>query len=608
MKEIRDLIDTVIQAMGLEGTGYVVEHPGDEEHGDFSTNVALQLKTKDLTLKTNNPRELAEGIKAEILKQVQDEDLDFIEKIEVAGPGFINFYLSKEFLTAEMQRVNDQGDKYGTNQIGEGKKVIVEYSSPNIAKPFTVGHLRSTVIGDAIANLLMANGWQVKRDNHLGDWGTQFGKQIVALKELGKGSLAANLAELEKSNNPVKYLVDLYVEFHQRAESDPALEEKGREWFTKLEKGDIEARELWQKCVDWSWVEFAKIYERLGIKFSEEFNGGRGLGEAYFEDKMGEVLEILDKQEWYREGQDGAKLVFFPEEKYPPAMIVKKDGSTLYATRDLATDWYRKKNYQPDLIVNEVGAEQSLYFKQLYEIEQMLGWYERGQRVHVGHGMYRFAEGKMSTRKGNVIWLEEVLEEAVSRASGMQKEEIAASALGGLAMTNNTSVAEMVGIGALKWNDLKGEAKRDIVFDWEMILSMKGNSGPYMQYTVVRARSVLAKASKTNIQDLMFNIQINPEELAVLRWVYRYPEVVLQAGKEFAPHLVATYLYELAQRFNSFYNKHSILLVQNEEQKEFSPRINRCGGTNTSQWVRIVGDKSTRQNVILARQAGEDVR
>lgn len=523
MKMIKETIEKAMRELGMPTVEFSVDHPKDENHGDYSCNVAMVLAKQV----GKAPRELAE----QIISGIKDQLSEICEKVEVAGAGFINFYLKPEFFVEQAQKAVEPG--YGKNEEGGGKLAIVEYSSPNIAKPFTIGHLRSTVIGDAVANLLEFGGWKVLRDNHLGDWGTQFGKQIAAIKKWG------DLAKIGEAENPVKELVALYVKFHEEAEKDPTLEDEARAWFKKLEDGDVEARRLWQMCIDWSWKEFGRIYTILGIHHSQEFNKGRGLGESFFEDKMGAVLKILDKQPWYKEGKEGAKLVFFPNDKYSPAMILKKDGATLYHTRDLATDKYRLDVYKPDLIINEVGAEQQLYFQQLYEIEKMLGWYSEGQRVHVMHGMFRFKEGKMSTRKGNVIWLEEVLDEAVKRAETLGK--------------GNTKVAAPVGIGALKWNDLKGEARRDIVFDWDEILNMKGNSGPFVQYTYARANSILhkfkigTKGGKPKMQDLV------EQEMSLLRWLYRYGEVVAEAGENFAPHLVATYIYELAQRFNTFY-------------------------------------------------------
>jgi len=521
--------------MDLPSVEFSVEHPKEESHGDYSTNVAMILSKQV----GKNPRELASKIVAEINKV---QNLVF-EKIEVAGAGFINFYLKNEFFLEQAKKATEVG--YGSNDMGKGKLAIVEYSSPNIAKPFTIGHLRSTVIGDAVANLLAANGWEVKRDNHLGDWGTQFGKQIAAIKKWG------DIRQIEAAENPVKELVALYVKFHEEAEKDPTLDDVAREWFVKLEKGDKEARDLWQKCIDWSWKEFSRIYEFLEIHHSEEFNHGRGLGESFFEDKMGEIIKLLETKDWYKEGKEGAKLVFFPHDKYSPAMILKKDGATLYHTRDLATDKYRLDQYHPDLIVNEVGAEQQLYFQQLYEIEKMLGWYSDGQRVHVMHGMYRFKEGKRSTRKGNVIWLDEVLSEAGKKAFEMMdlaKKHLNKSA------AEQAVLGKKIGIGALKWNDLKGEARRDIVFDWEEILNMKGTSGPFVQYTCARASSILKKF-KIELNHLIIEPLDNlvEQETSILRWIYRYPEVVSEAGEHYAPHLVATYIYELASRFNSFY-------------------------------------------------------
>ena len=529
-----DKIRQAIEGVVGKNIDFVVEHPADEGHGDYATNVAMMME--------GNPRELAQRLaeklkKSDVLGEVVD-----LPRIEVAGPGFINFWLKEEWLVGEMKSILDQKKNYGTNKTGKGKLAIIEYSSPNIAKPFTIGHLRSTVIGDAIANLLEANGWRVLRDNHLGDWGTQFGKQICAIKHWG------DIDKIAKSEYPVKELVALYVKFHEEAQKDPTLEDEARVWFKKLEDGDKEARELWQKCIDWSWVEFSKIYDLLKIKHSTEFNQGRGLGESFFEDKMGVVITELEKKKLLGIGKDGAKLVFFEGDKLPPMMIIKKDGASLYATRDLATDKYRLEKYKPDLVVNEVGAEQSLYFRQLYEIERMLGWYKDGQRVHVGHGMFRFKEGKMSTRKGNVIWLEEVLTEAVKRAATLGK--------GG-----KNDVSQKVGIGALKWNDLKGDPKRDIVFDWDEVLNMQGNSGPYIQYTYARAKSILGKAKnkKTTLK-----MVLNEDENNILRALYRYPEVVVETVKNFTPQVVATYLFGLAQRFNSFYNLNKVIGGENE--------------------------------------------
>lgn len=496
------------------------------DHGDYTSNVALRIKGQ-------NPQKTAQEL---VQKLEADPELKkIVSKIEVAGPGFINFFLTEETLTQELDLIRNQQKAYGRSDVNSGKKVIVEYSSPNIAKPFTVGHLRSTIIGDAVSNIMSATGWTVYRDNHLGDWGTQFGKQVYAIKTWGDEDA------IEKSPTPVKELVSLYVKFHEEAEKDPELENAGREWFKKLEDGDPEVRRLWQKCIDWSWKEFNRIYEVLGVHFTE--NKGRGFGESFFEDKMEGVLTELEEKGLLKVGEEGAKLVFFPNDKYPPLMIVKKDGATLYATRDLATDKYRLKEYGKDtLIINEVGGEQSLQFKQLFEVERMLGWVQEGQRVHLKHGLFRFADKKMSTRKGNVVWLQDVLAEAFEKAKVLGSQD---------PQTINT-----IAVGALKWNELKRDPVSDIVFDWDEILNMKGNSGPYMQYTVVRIKSLLSKTGNTPTSG---PTQLDEAEQEVVRVLRRFSEVVLNCSAQYKVSELSEYLFKLAQKYNTLYDSQKII-------------------------------------------------
>jgi arginyl-tRNA synthetase len=545
--------------------------------GDYTTNIAMQAFKKLPTalqgakghtqpVRAANPKDLAEKIAQGILSKGHT----FLSNVEVAGPGFINFTLSDRFISQQIREILEGNSIV---KLNSGKRAIVEYSSPNIAKPFTVGHLRSTIIGDAVANLLEASGYTVFRDNHLGDWGTQFGKLIVAIKELGKGNQEANIDAISSAKQPVKELVALYVEFHEKAESDPALEERGREWFTKLEHGDDEAKKLWQMCIDWSWQEFHQIYQELGVSFTE--NGGHGYGESFFEDKMQRVVDELQRSGYLQEGKEGARLFFFPEEELPPLMVLKKDGSTLYATRDLATDKFRLEKYGQDiLIINEVGAEQELYFKQLYRIEELLGWYTPGQRVHVKHGLFRFKDGKMSTRKGNVIWLEDVIAEAKKRA-----HELAAD--------DTQHVSNLVAIGAIKWNDLKRAAHLDITFDWDELLSMDGNSGPYVQYALVRANSVLEKAGTSSFQHTPSDVTFDVAERALARQLVFFPEAVERAGKDYAPHTLCTYLYALAGVFNSFYNTTRIL--DDETTREKRLMLTKATSVILSKGLQLLG-------------------
>ncbi len=538
---INDEFDVIFPASEIE-----FEYPKKTQYGDLSTNIAMRLSSK---LK-KAPIDIAKKI-------IEDfGNLDFIEKVEVAGNGFINFTIKTDWYLDRLQDiVNDP--KYPVLNLGKGKKVIVEYSSPNIAKPFTIGHFRSTIIGDSIANILEFVGFAVYRDNHLGDWGTQFGKLIYAIKTWG------NEKELDESKKPIKKLVELYVKFHKEAESDPKLEDYARAWFKKLEQKDEEAIKIWEKCINWSLKEFTRIYDLLGVKFTE--NNGYGYGESFFIDKVNVVIKALQQKNLLKKSR-GAFIVEFNEEtKLPPLMIIKKDGTTLYSTRDLATDRFRLEKYGKDIIIiNEVGGEQKLYFQQIFETERLLGWFEKDQRYHKMHGLYRLKEGKMSTRKGRVIWLEDVLNEAIKRARQIMldsKKEYSELEL--------EEISRVVGIGALKWNDLKRQSHLDIVFDWDEILNLDGNSAPYMQYTYARANSILKEVSNIP-RDLKVSAnKLSDIEIAIIKMLVRFPDVVTSSAIEYAPNYIANYLFNLAQEFNKFYKMHHVLKESDQDLREF---------------------------------------
>ncbi|MBI4089106.1 MAG: arginine--tRNA ligase [Candidatus Levybacteria bacterium] len=598
-----EIIGLLKDALKEEGFGteikFSVECPADSSHGDYSTNIAMvlwanqELGIRNHGLKT--PMDLAQKLVNFIIRDSQF--MIHFKKVEAVKPGFINFWISEEYLFSQLKQVLEQKEKFGSKNEDPNKKIVVEYSSPNIAKPFTVGHLRSTIIGDAVANLLQANGWKVFRDNHLGDWGTQFGKQIYAIKTWGDEK------KIEDSQNPMKELVALYVKFHEEAEKNPELEEKAREWFKKLEDGDEEARRLWEKCIDWSWREFENIYGKLNVPAGEDAsfeNEGRGYGESFFEDKMTGVIQELKEKGLLREGEQGAKLVFFEKDKYPPLMILKQDGTTLYATRDLATDKFRLERYGKDVVViNEVGAEQSLYFKQLFEVEKMLGWFKEGQRIHIRHGLYRFKDQKMSTRKGNVIWLEDLLRLAREKANDIamslgtetKGNEIVVKSEKLVGQTQREITTEQIAIGALKWNDLKRSSNLDIVFDWDEILNMQGNSGPYLQYTYARTQSVIAKS---RIQNSEFRIslarprlaRLEVEEVSLLRALNRFSEVVEEAGEKFAPNILCNYLFNLAQKFNLFYQKCKIISSENQD---FRLELTQTVGQTLKNGLNLLG-------------------
>ncbi len=516
-----------------------IEHPADAGHGDYSTNIAMEAKL--------DAKEIARKI----------EDNPMFEKVEVAGPGFINFFLTKEFLLDTITQILRQKEKYGGAE--QGKTLVIDYSAPNIAKPFGIGHLRSTIIGQALYNIYEFLGWQCIGDNHLGDWGTQFGELIYQLKKDKLKDKAGKEKNKILEDLTIEELEKLYVKFHEEAEKTPKMGEEARSWFKKLEKGDKEAKEIWQACVDLSLKEFDRIYKLLAIKID------CALGESFYQGMLKKVIDEAIKKKIATKSQ-GALIIKYPQEKLPPAMILKSDGATTYLTRDLATIKYRLKKWKPDLILYEVGAEQYLHFKQLFWAVELLRWAKREKFFHVAHGLIRFKEGKLSTRKGRTIHLEEVLKEAIKRA----RKIIEQSETGrGLSKEEKEKVGEAVGIGAVKYNDLSQHYSGDIIFDWDKILNLKGNSGPYLQYTFARCQSVLRKAEYKVKDEKIKSIDLNKEEEDILRIIYEFPEVIEEAAKNFSPNLICNFIFGLAQRYNLFYTLHPIIKAETPELKVF---------------------------------------
>lgn len=509
-----------------------IEHPALLEHGDYAANIALKLAKTKAGKVWQSPMEIAEKIAEEVQKLTKD-----YAKVTVAKPGFINFTLTQEILLNSLTQTNKVGDDFGKSDWGKGKTVVIDYSAPNIAKPFGIGHLRSTIIGQSLYNIYQFLGWRCIGDNHIGDWGTQFGKLVYMIQRENFDLKKLSIADLEK----------LYVQFHKEAGEKPELEDEGRRWFKKLEKGDRDAREIWKACVNLSLKEFERIYNLLGVKIDYV------LGESFYEDKTDEVVQEA-REKGIVKKSEGALVIDIPGIE-PPLMLLKSDGATTYETRDLATIKYRIKTWNPDLYIYEVGAEQKLHFQKIFGAAALLGYGKPGQFVHVAHGLFRTKTGKFSTRKGLIVHLEDVLKEAVERTKKVaQKAGISKD----LSDKEREKVARAVGIGAIKYNDLKQSPERDIVFDWDKILVLEGNSGPYLQYTHARTRSVLAKAKQPSIISHK-SLIINPEELSLLRTLYKFPEVVEEAGKNYAPNLICNFLFDLAQKFNLFYTKHPIL-------------------------------------------------
>jgi len=551
-----------IRKVKVVASDLVLEFPEDERFGDYSANFAMR-RWQDFGFK--NPREFANFLAKKLQK---DKDLaKIVSKIEVAGPGFINFFLKKEFFIEELKRILKEKNKYGSIIIGKGKTVVIDYSSPNIAKPFGIGHLRSTIIGQALYNIYKFLGFKCIGDNHLGDWGTQFGKLICAVKKWGEKKIG---------DYSIEDLEELYIKFHKEIEENPRIEEEGREWFKKLEEGDKEAKKIWRAFVKISLKEFTKIYKLLGIKIDY------ALGESFYEEMLKDIIKEAREKKIAIESQ-GALIIKYPHNELPPAMILKSDGATTYLTRDLATVKYRLKKWKPDLIIYEIGVDQELHLKQLFRAVELLGW-DKTKFFHVAHGLYRKTTGKFSTRRGETIHLEEVLKEAILRAreiihraskgSEGEKESEALFAKNsetgrGLSEEEKEKVAKMVGIGAVKYNDLSQHYSKDIVFDWEKILNLKGNSAPYLQYTFVRCQSVLRKVKFKTLPKKIEAIDFNLEEEDILREIYKFPEIVQEAAEKFSPNLICNFIFDLAQKYNFFYDLHPILKAKTEELKIF---------------------------------------
>ncbi|HJY98664.1 MAG TPA: arginine--tRNA ligase [Patescibacteria group bacterium] len=513
-----------------------LEFPENEAHGDYTTNVALKLKESGP--KEGNPREVAEKIVVKLKGNPTAKKL--FENIEVAGPGFINFRLKDAVLIDNLREIIKQKEKYGTSRTGAAKTVVIDYSSPNIAKTFGVGHLRSTIIGAALNSLYKALGYEVVGDNHLGDWGTQFGALLYQID-----SQKLSLASLS-----VEKLEDLYIDFHKKAKENPELEDEARKWFKKLEEGEAKAKKVWQECVDVSMKEFDRIYNLLGVKIDFAF------GESYYESEMKQLLADARVQRFLTDGEDGAKIIDLTQFGITtPIMVLKKDGATTYATRDLATIRFRVRKWDPDVIIYEVGAEQTLHFKQLFAAAKLLKLIDpKVALIHTAHGLYLAPDGKkFSTRQGKTIKLDEVLKEAIERAKKLGNK--------------NEKLAQEVGIGAIKYYDLMHSLSSNVIFSWEKIMNLEGNSGPYLQYTVARINSVLAKSKKSGLKEktLQESTNLDASEASILRALYKFGEIIEQSAIGFSPNILCNYLYDLAQKFNSFYNGDRIIGSDNED-------------------------------------------
>ena len=521
----------VIDSLDQDAILNLLEQPKSSDLGDIAFPAFSLAKVE---------RKAPQAIAADIAEKI---DQSAFEKVVATGP-YVNFFLDKSKISDQViKSVIEAGADYGQQDEGHGQNITIDLSSPNIAKPFSVGHLRSTVIGDALSNIFRKMGYNTIKINHVGDWGKQFGLLMVAYKKWGsKEAVEAN---------PIDELLKLYVRINAEIENDPELDEEGRKWFKKLEDGDPEATELWQWFRDESLVEFNRIYKLLGVEF-DSLNG-----EAFYNDKMDEGVQILEDKGLLKESK-GASIVELDDVNLPPAMIKKSDGATLYITRDIATAMYRARTYNFVKNIYAVGQEQSNHFRQLKAVLKKMGFDWSDDMVHVDFGLVTKNRQKLSTRKGNIILLEPTLQEAISRAKAQIEEK-------NPELENKEEVAHAVGVGAVKFYDLKTDRRNGYDFDLEAMVSFEGETGPYVQYAYARIQSILRKANFTPSTDATYSLS-DPESWEIIKLLQDFSRVVKRAAENYDPSLIAKYAINLAQAFNKYY-AHTRILDESPERE-----------------------------------------
>ncbi len=514
-----------------------IEIPTDEKMGDFSFpcfKLAKELKKA--------PQMIAQEIKENIKFETE-----IMQSVKVVN-GYLNFYIMpQKYVLNVLVEIAEKQEDYGKSKIGNGKNVVVDYSAPNIAKPFHIGHLRSTVIGNAIYKTYKHLGYNCTGVNHLGDYGTQFGKLIEGYKRWGE--------EYKVEENPIDELTKIYVRINNLCKEDESVLEECRNNFKKLEDGDEYCTKIWTKFKDLSLKEFQKVYKLLNVEF-DSWNG-----EAFYSDKMDEVVNILKEKNLLQQSE-GAMVVNLDEHNIPPCIIEKTNGSTTYATRDLAAILYRARNYDFDKDIYVTSYEQILHFKQVFETAKNLNLNEKYTNglVHVPFGMVQLKTGKMSTREGNVIKLEDLLNEAINRVTQIMNEK-------NPNLENKEEIAKKIGVGAVIFNDLYNSRIKDEIFDWDTMLNFNGETGPYMQYIYVRTKSLLEKAGYIpNINEIDFSKLTDIQSQRVIKLIYSFEDILKQSAEKYEPYIIARYLIKLAQAFSSFYNENKIIGAEKKDQ------------------------------------------
>lgn len=519
--KIVDLIAAHVEGLTKEDITGLIEVPPKPEMGDFAFPCFRLAKTMRMA-----PQMIAGNIKDEI------GEVDFLQEIQVQG-AYLNFFVKKDMFVKSMVDAAMQ-DNFGGSSLGNGETICIDYSSPNVAKNFHVGHLRTTIIGNSLYKIYSKLGYKVVRINHLGDWGTQFGKLIVAYKAWG--------SEDAVKKDGVAELMKLYVKFHEEAEKKPELNDEARAWFARMEQGDEEALKIWQWFKDISLIEYKRTYDLLGMDFDYY------LGESFYRDKTDDVVKRLTDASLLTESE-GAKIVDLDAYDMAPCLILKNDGSSIYATRDLAAIFYRKETYNFVKCLYVTGQEQKLHFAQVFKVVELLGndWAEE-QLVHIPYGLVSLEGAKLSTRSGNIIYAEDILLEAIAKIKEIIEEK-------NPALPNKDETAKQIGVGAVLFNDLYNQRIKDVSFKWEKLLNFDGETGPYVQYTHARCCSILRKLDGfTPSTAIDHSVLCEPEAIELLREINRFPKVVQDAAEKYEPSVVARFAVDVAQAFNKFYN------------------------------------------------------
>ena len=518
--QIVNLLSQNIEVLTSEEISQLIEIPPKPEMGDFAFPCFRLAKSYHKA-----PPMIAQDLKESI------GDQTFLSEIKVVG-GYLNFYVDKaQYAQQIIDKYNNATD-YGCSDQGKDKTICIDYSSPNVAKNFHVGHLRTTIIGNSLYKIFSKLGYKVVRINHLGDWGTQFGKLIVAYKKWGSRE-----AVEEKG---IEELMDIYVKFHEEAEKDDSLNDEARAWFLKMEQGDEEALEIWQWFRDISLKEFMRVYNILGMEF-DSF-----AGESFYRDKTADVIKRLTDDGLLKESQ-GAMIVPLDEYDMPPCIVAKKDGSSIYATRDLAAILYRKATYNFDRCLYVTGLEQKLHFAQVFKVIELMGNDYAKNLVHIPYGLVSLKSGKISSRKGNVFFAEDLLRESINKTTSIIEEK-------NPDIPDKEEVAKQVGIGAIIFNDLYNQRIKDVIFDWNKLLNFDGETGPYVQYTYARASSVLRKIGEVP-DTIDYTLLTDEASIGLLKEIERYPQVIKDAAERYEPSVIARYSIDLAHAFNKFYHE-----------------------------------------------------